>query len=100
MNKENLITNSNLIIEPYPRREFRMPDKGNLLEFWHDEELVAHFDDEGKFHCVNQKKLVEVLKDVAGNLKESIRLERELKLTKLKAKYPWLYEGVKDGQER
>ena len=48
----------------------------------------------------SQKKLVEVLKDVAGNLKESIRLERELKLTKLKAKYPWLYEGVKDEQER
>ena len=47
MNKENLITNSNLIIEPYPRREFRMPDKGNLLEFWHDEELVARFDDGG-----------------------------------------------------
>ena len=100
MNKENLITNSNLISEPYPRREFRMPDKGNLLEFWHDEELVARFDDEGKFYCINQKKLVEVLKDVAGNLKESIRLERELKLTKLKAKYPWLYEGVKDDQER
>ena len=100
MNKENLITNSNLIIEPYPRREFRMPDKGNLLEFWHDEELVARFDDKGKFYCINQKKLVEVLKDVAGNLKESIRLERELKLTKLKAKYPWLYEGVKDEQER